>query len=147
MTLSCLNTSLLARRCGHWLWPAVEIIRSNVTIPPGVAPEILIHPLSQTVPEGSTVTLVGNAQGSAPITFQWSKDGTPIPGATGPTLTLADATYEQSGSYTFTAMNASGAATSNPAFVCVCLRPIPGIYTRRRPTAPAQDEQSIRITR
>lgn len=107
----------------------VEIIRSNVTIPPGVAPEILIHPLSQTVPEGSTVTLVGNAQGSAPITFQWSKDGTPIPGATGPTLTLADATYEQSGSYTFTAMNASGAATSNPAFVCVCLRPIPGIYS------------------
>lgn len=107
----------------------VEIIRSNVTIPPGVAPEILTHPLGQTVAEGSTVTLIGNAQGSAPLTFQWSKDGTPIAGATGLTLTIENATYEQSGTYTFTAQNASGSATSNPAFVCVCWRPIPGIYS------------------
>ncbi|MCZ7639249.1 MAG: immunoglobulin domain-containing protein [Verrucomicrobia bacterium] len=44
----------------------VEILHSNVNLPAGVAPAILTHPLSQIVAEGSTVTLVANASGSAP---------------------------------------------------------------------------------
>lgn len=106
----------------------VVITRNNAPVPSGTAPQIVTHPLGQTVAEGSTVTLSANASGSAPLTFQWSKDGALIPGATGLTLTIENATYEQSGTYTFTAQNAFGAATSNPAFVCVCLRPVPGIF-------------------
>jgi hypothetical protein len=105
-----------------------EILHSNVRIPPSVPPEILTHPLSQTVVEGSTVTLVASASGSAPLSFQWSKDGVPIPDATSLTLTLTKVTAEQSGAYTLTASNAFGTKASNPANLCVCLRPIPGIF-------------------
>lgn len=114
-----------------------EILHSNVAVPPGKAPEIILHPLGQTVVEGATVILSANCVGTAPLTFQWSKDGTPIAGATGLTLAIENATYEQSGTYTFTAQNAFGAATSNPAFVCVCLRPVPGIYGTGLNTAGA----------
>lgn len=106
----------------------VEILHSNVNLPAGVAPAILTHPLSQIVAEGSTVTLVANASGSAPLSFQWRKDGVAIPGETGLTLTLNNVTADQSGLYTFVATNASGTAVSNPADVCVCLRPVTGIF-------------------
>ncbi len=106
----------------------VEILHSNVDVPPGKAPEIILHPLTQTVVEGSTVTLSANASGSAPLSFQWSKDGVPIEGATSLSLTLDNVTAESSGFYTFSASNAVGSAASNPAYLCVCLRPVPGIY-------------------
>lgn len=106
----------------------VEFVRSNVKIPPGVPPEILTHPLSQTVTEGSTVTLVASAGGTAPLSFQWSKDGVTLPGQTGLTLTLTNVKPEDSGAYTFTASNALGSATSNPGNLCVCLVPVPGIF-------------------
>ncbi|HOB97542.1 MAG TPA: immunoglobulin domain-containing protein [Verrucomicrobiota bacterium] len=106
----------------------VEILHSNVDVPPGKAPEIILHPLSQTVVEGSTVTLTANCVGTAPLSFQWSKDGAPIDGATGLSLTLSNVTAEDSGSYAFSASNAVGSAASNPAYLCVCLRPVPGIF-------------------
>lgn len=106
----------------------VVINRNNAPIPAGVAPQIVAHPLSQTVAEGSAVTLMANATGTPPLSYQWKKDGVVLAGETGLTLTLTDLTAEDSGAYTFTASNADGSATSNPANLCVCLRPVPGIF-------------------
>jgi alpha-tubulin suppressor-like RCC1 family protein len=45
------------------------------------------------------------------LAFVWTKDSAPYPAANGPTLVLASARAEDTGSYTVTATNASGSAT------------------------------------
>ncbi|MGH7996351.1 MAG: S8 family serine peptidase [Opitutaceae bacterium] len=84
-------------------------------------PSIVTQPESQSVNAGAGVTLSVDAQGGN-LAFQWSFAGTAIPGATGPSLVLAnvgaiqDASY---GTYTVTVMNGLGSITSNPASLTV----------------------------
>jgi hypothetical protein len=105
----------------------VQIIRSNLRIPPGVAPEILTQPISQKVAEGETVTFVAAARGTAPLSYQWYKDGLLLPGQTSLTLTLTGVTTADSGNYTLSVSNPVGRVVSIPANLSVWLRPIPGI--------------------
>ncbi len=65
--------------------------------------------------------------GTPPITYQWSRNGTPLPNATGtltretntPTLTVPRVTTADAGAYTLTVTNAFGSATSAPAALYV----------------------------
>ena len=45
-----------------------------------------------------TFTVVANANGD-PLTYQWRKNGVPISGATGPTLTINNITAAEAGDY------------------------------------------------
>jgi len=56
--------------------------------PAPVAPSITQQPVSQTVTAGANVTLSVTATGTAPLTYQWRKDGQNIAGATSASLTL-----------------------------------------------------------
>lgn len=106
----------------------VVIYRSNLAIPAGTAPEILAHPVGGELAAGDSITLTAAGSGTAPLSFQWSKNGTPIPGKTELTLTLSNVTAADSGSYTFAVTNPYGSATSNPAIVQVNKQRIPGIF-------------------
>jgi hypothetical protein len=57
-----------------------------------VAPIITTQPSSQTVAEGSTVSFSVSAAGTAPLSYQWRKDGQDIPGATSSVLQLTNTT-------------------------------------------------------
>ncbi len=103
----------------------VEIVRSNLRIPAGTPPEILAHPASQSAVTGDTVTFTAAARGSDPLSYQWLKDGEPIPGETTLTLTLTDVTEADTGVYTFSVSNPIGTAVSKPALLSVWLRPTP----------------------
>ena len=59
------------------------------------------------------------ADGSATITYQWNENGVPILGATSPTLTLTNVQLTDAGSYTLTASNSAGSATSSAAVLTV----------------------------
>src|SRR6186713_2476106 len=61
---------------------------------------------------GSRVTLYATADGSPAPTFQWKKDGSNIPGATGAVYNIAAASLADSGSYRVTATNVAGSAES-----------------------------------
>jgi alpha-tubulin suppressor-like RCC1 family protein len=62
---------------------------------------------------GGTLSLsMALTAGTAPMTYQWRKDGVPISGATQATYTLANAGATASGRYTLTATNGLGSATS-----------------------------------
>ena len=65
-----------------------------------VAPVFTLQPASQVVLSGSTASFTASAAGTAPISYQWSKDSTPIPGATSSTLTLTNVQTTDDGSYT-----------------------------------------------
>ena len=78
-------------------------------------PTLTLQPVPQSVNVGATVVFTANATSDYPTTLQWRKDGTPIPGATNPTLTLTNVQVAAAGTYTLTATNIAGSTTSNPA--------------------------------
>ncbi len=84
-----------------------------------VAPVFTTHPASQVVLAGGDACFTAVAAGTAPITYQWSKNAIPLPGATASTLTLTNVQTSDDGSYTATASNSVGSATSSAAVLTV----------------------------
>jgi Immunoglobulin domain/Immunoglobulin I-set domain len=90
------------------------------TLTVNTAPLITTQPANQTVNVGQTASFSVVASGTGPLTYQWSKNGTPIAGATSTTYTTPAAVSGDSGShFTVTVTNASGTVTSSPATLTV----------------------------
>jgi hypothetical protein len=108
----------------------VEIDKSNVKIPPGTAPRITRQPRPRSlkVAVGDTVVINAKAAGSAPLSYQWKRDGVDVPGQTQPTLNLTNVSTVDSGDYTVCVTNAAGSVASERAVVCVCFEVVPGIF-------------------
>jgi len=84
-----------------------------------VAPVFNTQPVSLVAVAGGSASFTAVAAGAAPISYQWSKNGTPIAGATSSTLTLTNVQSSDGGSYAVTATNSVGSATSYPAQLTV----------------------------
>jgi pectate lyase/pectin methylesterase-like acyl-CoA thioesterase len=111
---------------------AASITFKNLSVTLGLTPPtITMQPAGVTTTEGNNVILTAAASGSAPLNFQWSRNGVSIAGATGQTLTLNNVRAADSGAYVFTATNPSGSVASDVATVAVNLAP-PVIATRPR---------------
>jgi hypothetical protein len=111
-----------------WTGLQVLIDKSNVTIPPGVPPHITGQPTGRKAVEDETVTFGVNATGSAPLRYQWKKDGVNLPGQTGPTLTLTGVLQADSGLYSVTVANDTPTvAVSESAALCVNMRRLQGV--------------------
>jgi pectate lyase/pectin methylesterase-like acyl-CoA thioesterase len=111
---------------------AASITFKNLSVTLGLTPPIITaQPVGKTTIEGDNVILTAAASGSAPLALQWSRNGAPIAGATGPTLTLDNVRVADSGGYVFTATNPSGSVASDVATVIVNLAP-PVITTQPR---------------
>lgn len=83
-------------------------------------PTIGAQPESRTVTSGQTVTFSVLASGSAPLTYQWRRDGVDIPGATGATYITPPMNEVDSGSvYDVVVANGEGSVTSAPAVLTV----------------------------
>jgi hypothetical protein len=93
-----------------------------------VAPTITTPPANQTVTAGQTASFTVVAGGTAPLSFQWQKNGANIAGATSASYTTAATTTSDSGS-TFRAVvnNTVGTVTSAAATLTVNAVPTPGI--------------------
>jgi hypothetical protein len=66
-----------------------------------------------TVNTTQQVTFIATAEGTAPVTWQWLKNGLPIAGATSNSYVISSATLSDAGSYRARATNAGGSAESN----------------------------------
>lgn len=71
----------------------------------GTAPTITTSPKNVEVVAGDAVTFSVAATGSVPLEYQWSHDGTPLTGETGPTLTLPTVQGAAAGTYSVTVKN------------------------------------------
>ena len=99
---------------------AAGTVTSNAaTLTVNVAATITAQPASQTVNAGATATFTVVATGTAPLSYQWRKDGAAIPGATNGTLTLSGVQSTDAGSYTVVITNSAGSTTSNAATLTV----------------------------
>ena len=85
-----------------------------------VAPSITTQPASQTVIAGKTATFTVAATGTAPLTYQWSKNGSAIGGATSSSYTTpAETAADNNAKFTVAVGNSAGSATSNAAVLTV----------------------------
>jgi Regulator of chromosome condensation (RCC1) repeat/Immunoglobulin I-set domain/ZU5 domain len=96
------------------------------TTPPPVVtpPSISTQPSTLVVAPGAAATLAVAASGSGPLAYQWSLEGTPVAGATGPVLAIASVGASEAGSYTVTISNGAGIVTSLPATLILVGAPV-----------------------
>jgi hypothetical protein len=95
-----------------------EVATVTVLVPPGITEQ----PQSRTVQPGSNATFSVTATGAA-LTYQWHKNGNPIPGATGASLTLTNVQAADAGNYTVVVSNSAGSVTSSAAALRLLVPP------------------------
>lgn len=86
-----------------------------------IPPILTAHPVGQTLNALESTTLSASAIGTAPLSFQWFRNGVLLPGATGNLLPLNSITTGQAGDYHVTVSNVAGVATSASARITVNL--------------------------
>jgi len=82
------------------------------------APTITTQPSGTTVNAGTRATLNAGASGTS-IAYQWYRNGVAIAGATLPRYTIPVTTLADAGTYTVSATNTAGSATSSAAVLAV----------------------------
>ena len=99
---------------------ATSAAATLIVSPPSVAPSITTQPTSRTVTTGQTASFSVAATGTAPLSYQWQKNGVNITGATAATYTTPATTTSDSGS-TFRVLvsNTAGSVTSSAATLTV----------------------------
>ncbi|TLY84561.1 MAG: hypothetical protein E6K35_14920, partial [Gammaproteobacteria bacterium] len=116
MLLTLLLLGLTLSGCGGSDSPSAQ---SPVT---PVAPAITTQPASQMVTAGETATFAVTATGTAPLSYQWQRNGTAIDGATAASYTTPATTASDDGDqFTVVVSDAAGSMTSNAAALTVTL--------------------------
>jgi len=93
----------------------------TVVVPPGITQE----PLGQTVLSGQSASFTVTAIGTAPLSYQWLKNGTAlvdggnVSGSATTNLTLAVVSLTDAGNYTVEVINPYGSTNSIPAVLSV----------------------------
>jgi Immunoglobulin I-set domain/Carboxypeptidase regulatory-like domain len=99
-------------------------------VPPPTLPSITAQPQDQAVLAGDSVSFSVTATGTAPLGFQWKRDGTDISGATASTLMLTNVQLTDSGAkFSVVVSNAAGSITSAEATLTVSPPAISGTVT------------------
>lgn len=83
-------------------------------------PAITAQPQNQTVALGQTATFSVTASSGSPVTYQWSRNGVAIAGATGASYTTAATVVADDGArFAVVATNAAGPTNSTPATLTI----------------------------
>ena len=87
--------------------------------PSNLPPVFLDQPASQFAPVGSTVTFLGLAEGSSPLTYQWRFQGAPLASQTNAALVLTNVRSTVEGAYSVAVSNPVNTITSVVATLTV----------------------------
>jgi hypothetical protein len=97
----------------------VRLVRDAPVEAVAQAPTIDTQPESLAVNEGADASFAVVASGTAPLSYQWQKDGTDIEGATSATHAIASVVSGDEGDYRCVVTNSAGSATSDIATLTV----------------------------
>jgi glucose/arabinose dehydrogenase len=102
---------VVAGSCGTAETPAAALtVNTPVTTTP---------PADASVCEGAPASFSTSAGGTGPLTYQWLKDGAPVPGATDATLSLPAVAASDAGAYSVEVTGACGTVESVAAILTV----------------------------
>jgi hypothetical protein len=112
-----------------------------------VAPTVATQPASVTVTAGQTATFTVAANGSAPLTYQWQKNGAAISGATATSYTTPATTTTDNGSkFIVVVSNSTGNATSSAATLTVNPAPVAPTVTTQPASVTVTAGQTATFT-
>lgn len=98
---------------------------TNATLVVNAPPSITNQPASRSVLAGaSQVSFTVGASGTAPLRYQWRKDGTKLNDATNATYSIYNVQLSHAGDYTVVVTNSFGAVTSAVATLTVNTLPV-----------------------
>lgn len=110
---------------------AGSVTSGNAVLTVLTPPVITAQPVAQTIFPGSTLNLSVSVTGTAPLSYQWKRNGVDLPGANAATLLIQNVQAAQSGAYTVTVSNICAVVTSQEAAVSVGQPPV--IVTQPQP--------------
>lgn len=82
-------------------------------------PVITTNPISQSIPFGNSVTFITTATGTAPLTYQWYRNGSIISGATSNMYSFTTSSVNEAGNYYCRVTNTAGYVDSNNASLTI----------------------------
>lgn len=97
----------------------VAVVSNPAVLGVNTAPAITTEPASVTTTAGQSTSFTVAATGSPTPTYQWSRNGSALAGATNATLTIANAQLADTGVYTVALINDVGSVTSAPAVLAI----------------------------
>ncbi len=120
---------------------------ATLTVNPAVtAPSITTQPASQSVTAGLTATFTVAASGTAPLTYQWQKNGTAVSNGTASSYTTPVTTTADNGStFVVVVTNSAGNATSTAATLTVTPDTTPPTVSITSPTSGATVSGTITV--
>ncbi|MDB6028092.1 MAG: Endoglucanase [Verrucomicrobiales bacterium] len=122
--------SLTASFSGHgtvttnFIVTAGLVTTRDLILPINAPPTIIIHPLSQSVTEGTNVTFSVTANGTQPFTYLWKRNGTNWTSATQSSFTISNVTSNDAATFSVIVTNQFGWVESNPAILTVNPPPV-----------------------
>lgn len=120
----------------------VKFIQSS----PNQIPRIAVAPSAQEIIGGQAATWLVAVENIQPLTYQWRRNGQPLPGATNATLTLPTATFEDSGDYSVMVTHHSGEAISPEARLTIHRPPeIQGTTANTRVTVGRSTSLQVKV--
>lgn len=139
LAATCIGTVQILG-CGSGVQPAQDPSPAAVTI--------TMQPASQSVPLEQAAIFNVTASGTAPLSYQWSENGSMIAGATKASYTTPDVVASDTGlKFTVTVSNSVNSVTSNTATLTVGPRsPKAGDLRFQEVGSPSEAEQSLKGT-
>ncbi len=114
------STIAMLNNVGSMTAPGNTTLCNIVITPVATAPSITTQPTARTVTAGQTASFSIASTGTAPLTYQWKKNGAAISGATSSNYSTPVTTSMDNGTqFTATVSNSAGSATSNTATLTV----------------------------
>jgi hypothetical protein len=124
------NTATVSVTNGIDLVPGNNSATDTDTIQQPPAPQILTQPSTVTVTAPQPATFSVEATGAAPLSYQWRRNGTTIPGATSAIYVRTPTAVSDTGStYSVVVSNGGGSSTSAAASLTVSPAPVPPSIT------------------
>ena len=119
-----LNTlDLIMNNAGETANPTAIRVRNlrgvGAMLPDGTAPSIVTQPVGGQVDPGGTATFEVAATGTAPLSYQWYFNDSPIPGETEAVLSFLVEFPDQAGAYSVEVSNPFGSVRSDDAILTV----------------------------
>ena len=107
-----------------------SIATLTVTTNSATAPSITTQPTNFTAVAGQPASFTAVANGTAPLSYQWTKNASNISGATNSNWGVANVRVSDAGTYALVVTNAAGSVTSSNALLTITIPAAPTLATQ-----------------